>query len=92
MPTPEIPHITTHNNTLLELAAGSADEVVAYYMDWRKDAAAVADAYRVWVRAPAAQASAHFVAYMAALTEEEAAATRYAMAVKNLDRAFSAVG
>jgi hypothetical protein len=86
MPTPEIPHTSTHNNTLVGLAAGLADEMLAYYMDWRTDAAAAADAYRVWQRAPAAQEAAH-VAYMAALDKEEAAATRYAMVVKNLDRA-----
>jgi hypothetical protein len=88
MPTPEIPHISTQNNTLLELAAGLTDEILASYMGWRNDAAAVADAYRVWQRAPAAQKAAHFAAYMVALDNEEAAATRYAMVVKNLDRAF----
>jgi len=87
MPTPEIPHINTHNNTLLELAAGLADEMLAYHLDWRADAAAVADAYRAWQRAPAAQAAAQFAAYMAALDKEEAAAARYAMVVKNVDRA-----
>jgi hypothetical protein len=88
MPTPEIPHISTHNNTLVGLAAGLADEILAYHMDWRNDAAAVADAYHVWQRAPAAQEAAHFAAYMAALDKEAAAATRYAMVVKNLDRAL----
>jgi hypothetical protein len=88
MPTPEIPHISTQNNTLLELAAGFADEMLASYMGWRNDAAAVADAYRVWQRAPAGQEAAHFAAYMVALDNEEVAATRYAMVVKNLDRAL----
>jgi hypothetical protein len=87
MPTPEHPHISTQNNTLLELAAGLADEMLAYYMDWRADAAAVADAYSVWQRAPAAREAAHFGAYMTALDNEEASAARYAMVVKNLDRA-----
>ncbi len=88
MPTPEIPHINTHNDTLLELAAGLADEMLAYYIDWRNDATAVADAYRIWQRGPAAQEAAHFAAYMVALDNEEAAATRYAMVVRNLDRAL----
>ena len=87
MPTPEIPHIRTHHNTLLELAAGLADEMLAYYMDWRADAAAAADAYRVWQCAPAAREAEHFAAYMAALDKEEAAAARYAMVVKAVDRA-----
>jgi hypothetical protein len=87
MPTPEIPHINTHNNTLLERAAGLADEMLAYYMDWRSAAAAAADAYYVWLRAPKAEDAPHFAGYIAALDEEEAAATRYAMVVKELDRA-----
>jgi hypothetical protein len=88
MPTPEIPHISTHNSTLVELAAGLADEMLAYYMNWRNAAAAVADTYRVWLRAPAAEKASHFAAYMAALDNEEATATRYAMVVKKLDRAL----
>jgi hypothetical protein len=87
MPTPEIPHISTHNNTLVGLTAGLADELLAYYMDWRTDAAAAADAYRAWQRAPAAREAASFAAYMAALDNEEAAATRYGIVVTNLDRA-----
>ena len=87
MPTPEHPHISTKTITLLELAAGLGDEMLAYYMDWRADAAAVADAYSVWQRAPAAREAANFAAYMAALDKEEAAAARYGMVVKNLDRA-----
>jgi hypothetical protein len=87
MPTPEIPHISTHKKTLVGWPAGLADEMLAYYMDWRTEAAAAADAYRVWQRALAAQEASHFAAYMAALDKEEAAATRYAMVVKNLDRA-----
>jgi len=77
-----------HKNTHIGLAAGLADEMSAYYMHWRDAAAGVADAYRVWRLASAAQEGAHFAAYMAALDKEEAAATRYAMAVKNLDRAL----
>ena len=88
MPTPEIPHISTHSNTLVGPPAGLADEMLAYYTDWRSDAAAVADAYRVWQGAPAAQEAAHFAAYMVALDKEEAAAMRYATVVENLDRAL----
>ncbi len=88
MPTPEIPHISRHNNIFGELTAGLADDVLAYYMAWRTDAAAVAAAYHVWRGAPAAQESAHFDAYIAALDKEEAAAARYAMAVENLDRSI----
>jgi high-affinity K+ transport system ATPase subunit B len=88
MPTPEIPHISTHKNTLVGWAAALAHEMLAYYMDGRNDAAALADAYRVWQRVPTAQEAAHFAAYMVALDNEEAAATSYAMVVKNLDRAL----
>jgi hypothetical protein len=87
MPTPEIPHISTHNNPLLGLTAGLADEILAYYMDWRADAAAVADAYRAWKCAPAAREAAQFAAYTAALDKEEAAAARYAMVVNAVARA-----
>jgi hypothetical protein len=87
MPTPEIPHISTHTNTLVDPAARLADQMLSYCMDWRNDDAAVADAYRVWQRAPAAQEAAPFAVYIAALDKEEAAATRSAMVVKNLDRA-----
>jgi hypothetical protein len=86
MPIPEIPHISTPGNTLVGLAAGSADEMLAYYLDWRADAASVADAYRVWQRASRPQAAAHFAAYMTALDKEEATATRYSMVVKNAAR------
>jgi hypothetical protein len=87
MPTPEIPHISTQADTLRELAAGLAGERLAYYMDWRADATAAADAYRVWQGAPSAREAAHFAAYMAALDKEEAAAARYAMVAGTLDRA-----
>ena len=86
MPTPEIPHISTHKNTLVGVAGGSTDEMLAYYMDWRNAAVAAADAYRVWLRAPKAENASHFAGYIAALDREEAAATRYAMVVKHLDR------
>ena len=87
MPTPEIPHISTHKNTLVEPTARLADEMRAYYVDWRADAAAVGDAYRVWVRAAPTDKASCFAVYMAALDKEEAAATRYAMVVEDLDRA-----
>jgi hypothetical protein len=87
MPTPEIPHISTHNDTLLELGAGLANEMLGHYIDWRTHAAAAAHAYHVWQRAPAAQEAAHFAAYMTALDKEEAAAARYAMVVETSRRA-----
>jgi hypothetical protein len=73
-------------DTLVGLADGLADDLLAYYLDWRRDAAAAADAYRVWLRAPKAQEASRFAGYIAALDKEEAAATRYAMVAKNLDR------
>jgi hypothetical protein len=88
MPTPEIPHISTHKNTLVGLGGGLADEMLASYMDWRNAAVAAADAYHVWLRAPKAEDASHFAGYIAALDKEEAAATRYAMVVKNLNRSL----
>jgi hypothetical protein len=47
------------------------------YLDWRQEAASVAQAYSRWV-AVAAEGGLWFSAYMAALDREEAAATAYA--------------
>lgn len=48
------------------------------YLDWRQEAASVAQAYSRWVAAPGAAGGPCFSAYMAALDREEAAATAYA--------------
>ena len=60
------------------------EELLACYDDWRDDAAAVAEAYRRWSDAPADEGIQGFLAYNAALDQEESAAMRYAMAVADV--------
>jgi hypothetical protein len=48
------------------------------YLDWRQEAASVAQAYSRWVAAQGAEGGPRFSAYVAALDREEAAATAYA--------------
>ena len=54
------------------------DEILDLYLDWREEAAAVADAYASWAGAPAGEEGRCFAAYTAALDREEAAARSYA--------------
>ena len=54
------------------------DEIVDLYVDWREEAAAVADAYALWADATADDKAARFAAFMAAIDREEAAARSYA--------------
>jgi hypothetical protein len=56
------------------------------YIDWREDAAAVADGYRRWVAALPAEQQRRFTAYVATLDQEEAAAARYAALVRDAGR------
>jgi hypothetical protein len=61
--------------------------MLAYYLSWRHDAAAVWDAYAGWVNAPACEKLSRFSAYTAALEQEQSAATSYAVVVENVARA-----
>jgi hypothetical protein len=63
------------------------DEMLAYYIDWRRDAAAVWDAYMAWGNAPDCEKPSRFSAYTAALEQEESAATSYEIVVENVRRA-----
>jgi hypothetical protein len=54
------------------------DEIIDLYLDWREEAAAVADAYALWADAPVGEEGRCFAAYTAALEREEAAARSYA--------------
>jgi hypothetical protein len=62
--------------------------MLAYYIDWRQDAAAVADAYSRWCFAPGGEEAPRFAAYMAALDREESSATNYAAVVREVERAL----
>jgi hypothetical protein len=67
------------------------DEALAYFIDWRRDAASVSRTYRDWSDAPADEKSGRFAACMAALDQEEASAAKYAEVIGKvlgaLDRA-----
>jgi hypothetical protein len=62
------------------------DDMLDRFVEWREDAAAVADAYRRWSDAPARDEAWRFGAYIAALDQEESAAQSYAVVVADLDR------
>ena len=63
-----------------------ADEALAYYLDWRADARAAAEAYAQWREAPDSEHATRFSAYTAALDQEEGAALQYAHAIDRLER------
>jgi hypothetical protein len=67
--------------------AGLLDELHAYYLDWRHEAAAVGRAYKRWCEAPPADAPWRFSAYLAALDGEESAALTYAQVLAEVERA-----
>ena len=56
----------------------AVDATVAAYSDWRRECAAVRNAYRSWASARAVDKSLAFVAYNAALDREERAAKLFA--------------
>ena len=63
-----------------------ADEVFGMYVDWREEAALVAEAFYQWSVAPAPDTALRFAAYTAALDQEESAAAAYAQAMRQLDQ------
>jgi len=67
---------------------GLVDELLAYYIDWRRDAAAVTTAYREWSAASGAEGPLRFAAYMAALDQEQSSADRYAVVLSEVERAL----
>jgi hypothetical protein len=62
------------------------DEIIDLYLDWREEAAAVADAYALWADATADDKAARFAAFTAAIDREEAAARSYADVLANGER------
>ena len=67
---------------------GLVDELLSYYIDWRQDAKAADEAYRLWSTAPAADEELRFSAYMAALDQEESSAGQYAAVFREVERAL----
>jgi hypothetical protein len=66
------------------------DEILDLYLDWREQAAAVADAYASWEGAPAGEEGQCFAAYTAALDREQAAARSYADVLATLESSLTA--
>lgn len=66
------------------------DEMLAYYIDWRQDARAAAEAYGAWSCASSEDEERRFCAYMAALDQEESSASIYAAVVKEVQCALAA--
>jgi hypothetical protein len=62
------------------------EEMMDCYIGWRDSAAAAADAYRRWADAPSGRCADRFLAYIAALDQEESAAIGFALAVAEVER------
>jgi hypothetical protein len=67
---------------------GLVDEMRAYYVDWRRDAASVLQSYREWSAARAPHRASRYLAYKEALDHEEASAFRYALVIMEIERAL----
>ena len=79
------PHTPLKRNAERALAV-LAEVMNESYVDWRENAGAVRDAYRRWCTAPLDRQAETHMAYVAALDQEESAASRYALAVAELER------
>lgn len=89
MAIPQIPSQGPGDSTKGPLTDCLVDEMLAHYIDWRRDAAAAAVAYRSWCEDTAGDGGAsRFSAYMAALDQEESSAQAYAIAVTEVERAL----
>lgn len=88
MATPQIPWKGEGKRASGWSVDGLVDEMLAYYIDWRRDAAAVADAYSRWCFAPGGEEASRFSAYMAALDREESSAASYAVVVREVEHAL----
>ena len=66
--------------------ASALIEEVDCFDEWREAAAAAADAYRRWAQAPSDMRAGWYLAYTAALDQEQSAAVVYAMAVAEVER------
>lgn len=84
------PQITSKDRGLEATSCpdGLVDEMLAYYIDWRHDAGAVAAAYQQWSGAPAREQARCFSTYMAALDREQATAMAYARVVREVEHAL----
>jgi hypothetical protein len=62
------------------------DDLLEDYLDWRRSARAVVDAYARWSFASGPERSVRFAAYSAMLDQEEKTAAAYAEAVMDVAR------
>jgi hypothetical protein len=85
------PLAVVHGSLPLSLA-DYVDEAFDLYFEWRKEAAEAASAFRRWAEAAAGEMARAFVGYHAAIDQEEAAASSYAHAAGELERAARRLG
>ena len=64
--------------------AGLVDQMLDTYVEWREHAALVADAYACWYDTSASEGTLRFAAYLAALDQEQAAASEHRDTVTQL--------
>ena len=64
------------------------DEMLARYIDWRENAAIVADVHRCWREDRAGDDRQWYATYEAALVREETAATAYELAVWQVEHSL----
>jgi hypothetical protein len=88
MASSRIPSTTQERAASPGATDGLVDELLAYYIDWRQDAAAATSAYRQWSAASGAEGPLRFAAYMAALDQEQSSAERYALVLRAVERAL----
>jgi hypothetical protein len=86
MSTPHLPSTSRREDPPPSPPPALVDEMLTYYIDWRRYAAAVWDTYAVWVNAPTGEKPSRFAAYTAALEQEQSAATSYALRVETVAR------
>lgn len=87
---PQLPPEENSHKASTSVPDGLVDEMLAYYIDWRCDAAAVAEAYNQWSSATEEEEARRFSNNIAALDREESAATKYAVIVSEVRRASEA--
>jgi hypothetical protein len=67
-------------------ASALVEHALAMFVEWREDAAAVAQTYAQWRAAPLPERSWRFAVYTAALDQEENSARAYAQSISQPER------
>jgi hypothetical protein len=92
MTNPRSPSGVNRTSDTADMAEDLADEMLACYLEWRRDAASVRDAYKEWTGGSTAEAAARFSAYLVALEREESSASRYALVLADAEGAAEPYG